>query len=316
VADGGIDASIHADTFSGQESFISTGQNSYQIKAGRNFSPWQPSEIKKELFGKKSPERQHLGESVRHCLDHNGTYSLVCFGTDLTDDRQRKARELLESYFKECGYREFQVEVWSLNNLISFLRPFPSLSLRVNGNHKGLFETHAMWASHADMEAPFFADEAHQHIISRLQAALSCHENTPVHIHIWGEPGIGKTRLVLEATDNDDLRPYVIYCSADSLTNSELMSLLQQGTCHALLVLDGCDPQSRKEIWNKLKSHSQEYGLCRFLMSLCMRPACNPSRFRHWRNSRSRSFFRTMGFPAFEQTIGPELVKGRQKSRM
>ncbi|MCP4401866.1 MAG: hypothetical protein GY801_31770 [bacterium] len=261
VPDGGIDASIHADTVSGQQSFVSIGLNCYQIKAGRNFSPWQPSEIKKEIFGKKSPARQHLGESVRHCLEHTGMYGLVCFGKDLTDEQQRKAKELLESSFNACDYREFQVEVWSLNNLISFLLPFPALALRVNGNHKGLFENHAMWASHADMESVFFAGEAHQHLIAQIQAALSSHTETPVHLHIWGEPGIGKTRLMLEATDTDALRSSVIYCKADSFTNSELMGLLQQGTSHVVLVLDECDPQSRKEIWNKLKCHSPRIRL-------------------------------------------------------
>ena len=261
VADGGIDASIHAETISDQESFVLTGLNCYQIKAGQNFSPWQPSEIEKELFGKKPPERQNLGESVRHCLENHGTYGLICFGTDLNEKYQIKARGLLDSYFKACGYQEFKVEVWGCNNLISFLRPFPSLALRVNGNHKGMFETYAMWASHADMDLEFVSGDKQEHLIASIRAELLRQDDQPLQLHIWGEPGIGKTRLALEATHTDDLRPLVVYSTADNFNNSELLSLVQQGAYHAILVLDDCDSRNRQAIWNRLKCHSPRIKL-------------------------------------------------------
>src|SRR5690348_4117200 len=62
VADGGVDASI--DTSSalnpGWATFIPTGRTIFQIKAGSSFKPWQESEIKNELFGRKPPSRDNL----------------------------------------------------------------------------------------------------------------------------------------------------------------------------------------------------------------------------------------------------------------
>ena len=71
VADGGIDASIRDVDGSIDSGFIKTGLNCYQIKAGSSFIPWQESQIEKELFGKKKPGKEHLGKSIKDCLDNH-----------------------------------------------------------------------------------------------------------------------------------------------------------------------------------------------------------------------------------------------------
>ena len=55
VADGGIDATVDTGSQVIQSDIIASGQNSYQIKSGKEFKPWQKSEIKKELFGDRRP---------------------------------------------------------------------------------------------------------------------------------------------------------------------------------------------------------------------------------------------------------------------
>ena len=105
------------------------GKTSYQIKSGQ-FKPSQISQIRNELFGTKTPSRQHLGESIRLCLGANGAYVLVCTGLDLVATELSSARNHIKEYLQQCGYTQAKVEVWSQNNLIGFLESFPSLALQ------------------------------------------------------------------------------------------------------------------------------------------------------------------------------------------
>lgn len=255
VPDGGVDASVSDSGIYARSGLIRRGHNSYQIKTGASLSPWQRSQIKRELFGSKPPNKQNLGNSVKDCLEKDGIYVLVCSGLDLTGEQRRDAIENLKYFFKECGYQDPQVDVWSLNNLIGFLRPFPALALRVNRHSIGRFETHGTWATHEDMRKGFMVGEQHQDLIEKLRRESRRGEGA-VHIRVWGEAGIGKTRLVLEALDADDLRPLVVYCDAGLFRDSDLMTEILRGEFSTFLVLDDCDPVTRAYVWNRFQCHS------------------------------------------------------------
>ena len=57
VPDGGVDATVDEVQIATGSGIIKPGRTSYQIKSGKDFRPWQESEIRKELFGAKEPER-------------------------------------------------------------------------------------------------------------------------------------------------------------------------------------------------------------------------------------------------------------------
>lgn len=255
VPDGGVDASVEGNTTLTQSDLIKISRTSYQIKTGRTFKPWQPSQIKKELFGKKNPSKQNLSSSVRSCLDNNGTYVLVCFEQDPTDKQHTKVVEILEDYFKKCEYRNPNVEVWGQTSLIGFLTIFPSLALEINGRGGLRFQSHKSWSQDAEMKRGFVKGQAQKDFILSMQNELR--KNTDaIHIRIWGEPGIGKTRHVLEATSAEDLQPFVIYCdTANKFRDSDLMNeiLRDDNQFCTILVIDECDPDCRSYIWGKLK---------------------------------------------------------------
>jgi len=255
VPDGGIDALVEENIAPAQSDLIKAGRTGYQIKAGASFEPWQDAQIRKELFGRKYPSKENLGNSIRDCLNKNGTYILVCFKQDLTDERHRQAVETLKYYFRECGYQNPKVEVWSQNNLIGFLKIFPSLALKVNQRRALRFQTHKSWSQEAEMRRVFKAGQAQIEFITNMQDALRKNDEA-IHIRVWGDPGIGKTRLVLEATRPEDLHSLVIYCdTASKFRDSDLMNeiLKDDNQFTAILVIDECDPDNRSYIWNKLK---------------------------------------------------------------
>lgn len=256
VPDGGVDAFVEENEIIIEEDLIIKGRTAYQIKTGISFKPWQDSKIKKELFGKKHPCKENLSNSIRDCLDHKGTYIIVCFGVDLVDSQRRQAVNVLKYYLKQCKYESAKVAIWSQNNLISFIKIFPSIALRINRRDNLKFQTHKSWSYQEDMRKKFISGKAPEDFIMRLQTELRRnHEN--VHVRVLGDPGIGKTRLVFEAIKVEDLQPFVIYCdTAINFRYSELTNeiLRDDNSFSIILVLDECNLDTSSYIWNKFKN--------------------------------------------------------------
>ena len=245
VKDGGIDATVDETPIAAGLRIIKVGKTSYQIKSGKT-----KSNIKNELFSK-----EELKEGIRACLNPENTYVLVCTGIDLVDSERAEIVSEIKEYLKPHGDHQPRVEVWSQNTLISFLESFPSLTLWVNEKTHSVFQTHQSWSQDGTMRVPFFPGQSQSELVLKIQNELREKANT-VHVRVLGEPGIGKTKLVLEATRTDDLSPLVIYCTASQfLQNRILMNeiLKDDNPFSVILVIDECDPQNRFYIWDKLQ---------------------------------------------------------------
>ena len=249
VPDGGVDAIVDDAEIAIGQGIIKQGKTSYQIKAGPSFKPWQKSVIKAELFGSGG----NLGDSIRACLEDHGTYVLVCTGIDLVDSQRRDALKHIEDFLKQSGYSHPKVEVWSQNTLIGFLQIFPSLALELNGRGESKFHPHKNWGRNADMQVPYVPGQSQDDLIAEIRGELRVADRA-AHIRVWGEPGIGKTRLVFEATKSEDLSPLLIYCrSASHFESGTLMNaILYNDDLSAIVVIDECDPSSWARIWNEL----------------------------------------------------------------
>src|SRR5207302_1274292 len=136
-----------------------------------------------------------------------------CFKQDFVEPQRLKSENLLRELFVQCGYKNPQVAVWGQNEILGMLQQFPSLLLRLSGRDQLVFETHESWASHDDMRLGLQLGTSQSEFVANLQTELR-RDDEAVLVHIWGEAGIGKTRLVLEATSADDLKPLVLYCNA------------------------------------------------------------------------------------------------------
>jgi len=256
VPDGGIDATVTAEAVVPQSTVITPGRTGFQVKTGTAFQPWQESQLRKELFGGRPPAKENLGTSVRACLDANGTYVLVCTGVDLPDPQERQAIGHLKKLFANCGYRRARAEIWSQNKLIGILEPFASIRLRVNGREQAIFQTHKSWAREEEMRKAFKAGNEQRKFVDAVRKELS-RTDEAVHVRVTGEPGIGKTRAVLEATAAEDLAPLVVYCgSASTFRDSVVMNelLKEDNDFTVIAVVDECDDEARSYIWNKFKN--------------------------------------------------------------
>lgn len=256
VSDGGVDTRIEdAKNEIKSELFIAPG-SSFQIKTGSSFKPWQESQVKNELFGSGNKVGlKNLAVEIRRCLDEGKRYGLVCFGIDPVPQQINDSITLLKKLFRACGYEDPKIDVWGQTHLIGMISEFPSLVLKVLGKSDFQHQTLFDWSKNDDMKPALVLGKEQNDFINNLRRTL---RNSDNHIRIIGEPGIGKTRLVLEALSEQDLAPLVIYTSnpSDFQKSSFFNDIIRSDSPHHLIiVIDDCAEKERASIWNVLKHH-------------------------------------------------------------
>ena len=239
---------------------LDKGSTYYQIKTGDSFKPWQPSALKKELFGKSNatPSKQRLGSEVKRCLEQGGTYVLVTFGHDLLPSQHTEIVKLLTDLFNQCGYPTPKVCVFGQGQIVGELDKYPSICLDLIGLDDAGFMSIEGWQNNAQMQGKFEYGSDRETLIKDIRAALL--ENAVQHIRIIGEPGIGKTRLVLETLNDDEIRSSVIYVpTGEDFQKSKLFNelLKPDRTYSVTLVIDDCDNRDRAQIWSAIKGRSR-----------------------------------------------------------
>lgn len=263
VADGGIDAEVGDGAPVDVQDPIIRGQSFFQIKAGISATPWQKGWIRKELFGMaRNVSKDALGSAIRQCFDLSGRYVLVCFGADLTGLQRRQAIGHLRAFLVTCGIHRPRVDVWGQSQLIGLIEPFPSLVLRLSGRHELPFRTHCDWRLLAGMRTAFHVGQAQQAVIDEMRACLRGRDIG--HVRFIGEPGLGKTRLALEALSAPDLESSVLYVQhPEDLERSTLFSCLLRAddVSRAILVVDDCPEKERASIWSALRERGERIRL-------------------------------------------------------
>lgn len=194
VRDGGVDAEVQNPHEQAGQGLIKHGLTRYQVKTGE-FSPSKSRNIKSILYRNKSRELQ---PRVKSCLDNNGTLVLVLLGWD---DPEPRDAWLSDEFRQELAsidqtYQNARIEIWPQNKIIGFLKAFPSLALRVSGRDRARFQTHWSWSKQDDMRSELKVGVGQSDFVSNIQTELR-QSAAAAHIRVWGEPGIGKTRLVL-----------------------------------------------------------------------------------------------------------------------
>lgn len=257
VADGGIDAKAELPN-AGKKG--AKGSFHFQIKSGKSFKPWQAAAISKELFGpSRAPKKKDLGKAVRDCLDQQGTYVMVAMGHDFQPVEHTEAVDHLRKAFAKCGYAEARVEVWGASQITLMMRRYPSLCLDFNGRATSQFQTITSWSKNTDMSDKLALGAPQKSFIKQVADLVRGTEIQ--HIRIIGEPGVGKTRTVLEALQREeDLAPKTIYVrQADTFINGSLFNeLLKDDRDYwAVLVIDECDEEDRASIYRLLKGRNR-----------------------------------------------------------
>ncbi|MDR6857868.1 hypothetical protein [Variovorax guangxiensis] len=257
TADGGIDAFAEQVSSGNAEA----GSFHFQLKTGTSFKPWREADLKKELFGSTNaaPKKGTLGTAVKACLDQGGTYVVVCFAHDMQAQKAADAVRLVRRLFASCGYPHARVEVWGTGELAAMMERYPSLCIDLNErSFDGALQTSESWASNFEMRTRFVAGPKQKEVAERIASLLK--GDVIQHVRLVGEPGLGKTRLALEAIRAEPtLAAATVYApQAEDFQASRLFNeLLRPDRAYqAVMVIDECDESDRASIFGRLKGRA------------------------------------------------------------
>lgn len=249
--DGGIDADVEIPD-SAKGDLLAPRCKKYQVKAG-SFAASSDTGVKDILF---KPEGKQLRDRVKSCLDAGEVLTVVLFGWDDPDRTEDYLLGRFRAFLakEDQKYAKAEIRILRQNNLVHLFEKYPSIALRLNGRDVSGLQSWDGWSRQATMGTSLHLGEKETKIVSAVQGLLR-EGDVARHVHMFGEPGIGKTRLALEATRADDLRPLVLYTNQPKeLMRSRLLDalLLRDNRFHAILVVDECDIEHRTTIWNQM----------------------------------------------------------------
>ena len=255
--DGGVDADVRdAPRVSGQ-GIIKLGITRYQVKTGK-FSLKGEGDIRNILLrngaSKYELTSDDLKPRVKACFDNGGTLVVVLFGSDNPDAEEDAALNAFQKVLKNISpaYETAKIEIWRQNQIIAFLKPFPSIALLVNRRQIGNGLSRSEWAKLGNNSAHYEAGLLQTQAIDDLQTGLRNADGAAIQIRLLGEAGVGKTRLAFEATAALDLAPLVVYFNrATDFLNSSLSSELvrEDNKFWLILIVDECSTNDRYQIW-------------------------------------------------------------------
>jgi hypothetical protein len=247
--DGGLDADVRdVPNNAGQGVFVE-GFNGYQIKTG-NYK-LNPAGINDILFTKGA-----LKPKIKSCLDQDGRLVIVLCGSDNPERVQGETLKAFRDVLVNVDpkYATAKVEVFRQNNLISFTKQFPTLTLQLREIPGLRCQTRNSWADNNDMRPVFVSPDGFGEKVDQIRALLRSDKQAE-HVRIIGEPGVGKTRFAFEITKPDDIASLVLYARASDFENGPPMEYLLREDNHFQLVavLDECSEQRRIKLWNELR---------------------------------------------------------------
>lgn len=253
TADGGIDAEVNLPPESTvpTDCIFQPGLTGYQIKSGTAFKPWTPSAIRSELLDSKGK----LYSEVERLVRRRGRYMLLCTGHDLTPEQRNDSRLQIAVVLAEAGFGEYEelIDVLGASQVAEFAERYPGTASLLSIDPIQEAWVLDEWQRDAHMANAFEASPEQSEMIAQIRAGL---QGTTKHFRVLGEPGLGKTRIVLESVKDENIAPYVLYVPHGSQFGQTRLfrQLIRAGYERPLvLVIDELPESELADIWRHLK---------------------------------------------------------------
>jgi hypothetical protein len=263
-ADGGVDAVVKGIPNGTGNGLIFAPTTSYQVKAGDFLLSatrsaqieellMTPNAIRQRINAKASPagtwhKPEGISPRVRACLDAGGTFVTMLFGSDGVDIEEGATENAIRRFLGEIDpkYKDAKVKVWRQSRICGFLRRFPGVSLQIKNRADLGLLSYDQWTTRLDMRQPFVAAPDQQKVMESLRAAIRDDSRGMADIRLIGEPGVGKTRLILETLRAKDLKPLILYAEKGSdIIGAVMTAVRSANNARVILVVDECSPDVR-----------------------------------------------------------------------
>lgn len=251
--DGGIDAEVNIPTGVSvpADCIFQSGLTGFQVKSGTSFKPWTQSAIRGELLDSNG----RLYSEVERLVRRHGRYTLICTGHDLTPEQRNDSRNFIAAVLAEAGFANYEdfIEILGASQIAEFAERYPGTASLLAGDPIQEAWVLDEWQRDAHLANEFEVSPEQEQLITRIRAGL---QGDVKHFRILGEPGLGKTRLVLESVKDENLAPYVLYIQHGTQFGQTRLfrQLLKSGYDRPLiLVIDELPESEMADIWRHLK---------------------------------------------------------------
>lgn len=177
--------------------WLGSSATCWQLKAGE---AGQPARIAAEV-GKPIP-RAMLNRGERFVVVASGSVG----GKSARADRLR----VLEQEARRLGIKAGIIDVLTSESLAAWLDEHPAVAGEFTGLPPGV-ELLSDWVRDPQHRDPWFPTPAQAAMVQSTSDALDPRAGTVTHVHIFGRPGVGKTRFALELCRRAGWRESVLY---------------------------------------------------------------------------------------------------------
>jgi len=259
--DGGIDSQIKTpkNHIVPKDCIFRNGLTGFQIKSGASFKPWVISNIQKELL----ISAETLKSEVEQLIKNNGYYILICSGYDLTPEQRNKAKRSIAKVIAEKGYKccKDKVDVYGASQIAEFAERYPGVACQLTFDPIQEALLVKEWQQEVHMSNKFDASPEQQSVIETIRENIF---GNIIHTRILGEPGIGKTRIVLEAVKEKNIAPYTLYIEhGDQFSQTKLFRQFLKNDIRTplVLVIDELSESMMIDIWRHLKKRCGQFKI-------------------------------------------------------
>jgi hypothetical protein len=223
------------------ETLFPRGRQVWQVKSGTT-EPSAADEFR--------PEHRGLLEAVR-----NG-WGYVLFWTNDPVDHRRKA--WMEK-FREDAQKvvpDLEPTFLLLEDIERLANQHPATLLRAGAvPHYGVLSLET-W-SRSFLEVEFFSDDRRDAALETIGLHVAKSDPSDTSIHIFGDTGVGKSRVVYEGLKQEGRRERAVVApSYETLDQALLTHVAETDNCDLVLVVDDCTPEQVENL-SRLASYAR-----------------------------------------------------------
>lgn len=236
--DGGLDGYIGCE-IPEKHTWLPSGRSGWQFKAVKSFPP---SKVEEEVLTK---DKTDVKSRIKKLLQKGETYVIVIGGKDYNKEELEKLEEKTAETFGSKGYLESKVKVYSSGQIADWANSFPSIVAYLKPDRSSFKDIKEWRKTTRVIKEPskFVSDPNREEIIRSIRETIVSNHTGErgTIIRLVGLSGVGKTRLIYEALDTDELKELVLYTeSPDKLPLSRLNEIARNGKITAIFAIDEC----------------------------------------------------------------------------
>jgi len=236
--DGGLDGYIGCE-IPADHPWLPSGKSGWQFKAVEGFPR---SRIEAEILKK---DKTDIKPRIKKLLGEGGTYVLVIGGKDYSADELEKKEAETRNIFENRGYLGGKVKIFSSGQIADWVTSLPSVVAHLKPDRANFKDIDGWNKTTISTRYPrdFVWDAERERIINSIRDAIvsNIDNERATIIRLVGHSGVGKTRLIYECLNNEELAELVLYADApEKMPKSRFNEIAIDENRTAILVVDEC----------------------------------------------------------------------------